>query len=220
MTLHDVIIAIIGTIVKPIMALQFEFGTEIAENGSNLLQNMAIPMNSGAEIEPVSDLTERSDNRKATETAERLRLAVSRAGGLAHVGAISGVPTRTLSRYLSGQEMKVQSLAAIADACGVSIEWLATGRGTTARHEVAPPSQPAAPWPLAQPPDLFSIVNVDKMVGCLEAAMHDMPPKFGKLPMRKVVQVALVLYDALTAQEAEEKATGKVITTEDTPPAT
>lgn len=116
--------------------------------------------------------------------------------------------------------MKVQSLAAIADACGVSIEWLATGRGTMARHEVAPPSQPAAPRPLAQLPDLFSIVNVDKMVGCLEAAMHDMPPKFGKLPMRKVVQVALVLYDALTAQEAEEKATGKIITTEDTPPAT
>ena len=88
-----------------------------------------------------------------------------------------------------------------------------------AESQAAAPALAAPPNP-AQPPDLFSIVNVDKMVGCLEAAMHDMPPKFGKLPMRKVVQVALVLYDALTAQDAEEKATGKVMTTTDTPPGT
>ena len=41
----------------------------------------------------------------------------------------AGIPPTSLSNYLGGRDMKVSTLVALADACGVSIEWLATGRG-------------------------------------------------------------------------------------------
>ncbi len=144
-------------------------------------------------------------------------MAVRAAGGNQVVATRADMNLSTLNRYIAGRDMKASAMIRLARACNVSLDWLATGQESTAP---TPPSQPAPPPSPSQPPDLFSIVNVDKLVGCLEAAMHDMPPKFGKLPMRKVVQVALVLYDALTAQEAEEKATQKVMTTTETPPVT
>ncbi len=146
-------------------------------------------------------------------------MAVRAAGGNQVVATRADMNLSTLNRYIAGRDMKASAMIRLARACNVSLDWLATGQESTAPAAQPPSAQPAPP-PASQPPDLFSIVNVDKMVGCLEAAMHDMPPKFGKLPMRKVVQVALVLYDALTAQDAEEKATGKVMTTTDAPPGT
>ena len=62
------------------------------------------------------------------EVAGRLNEAVRRGGGLAEVAKRARLPTRTLSNYLSGaNEMKIPALVALARACGVSIEWLATG---------------------------------------------------------------------------------------------
>jgi hypothetical protein len=116
----------------------------------------------------------------------------------------------TLNRYIAGRDMKASAMIRLARACDVSLDWLASGRDSAPDPIVAPPEptpprvDATAPSPL--PPDLFSFVNVDKLVGCLEAAEQDLQPRFGKLPLRKIVQVALVLYDALTAQAAEEAA--------------
>lgn len=60
----------------------------------------------------------------------RLREALSRAGGAAKVAKRIGMPPMTISNYVAGRDMKASALAALADACEVSIEWLATGRGT------------------------------------------------------------------------------------------
>lgn len=38
----------------------------------------------------------------------------------------------TLNNYIAGRDMKVSALIALADACGVSLEWLATGHGAMA----------------------------------------------------------------------------------------
>lgn len=66
---------------------------------------------------------------RAERVAARLKDAVKRAGGAGAVSSKSGVNSRTLSRFLGGQEIKQEALVALADACRVSVEWLATGRG-------------------------------------------------------------------------------------------
>jgi hypothetical protein len=73
--------------------------------------------------------TVQSDNRIALEAGIRLRQAVELAGGPSHVSRVSGVHLRSLNDYLKGREMRQGVLIALADACGVSIEWLTTGRG-------------------------------------------------------------------------------------------
>lgn len=46
-----------------------------------------------------------------------------------HVAEISGVAFGTLNAYLAGGEMKMSNAAALAQATGVRLEWLATGQG-------------------------------------------------------------------------------------------
>jgi hypothetical protein len=69
------------------------------------------------------------ENRNGLEVAERLRHAVELAGGPSRISAQSGIPLRSLGHYLGGRDMRRAALVALADACGTSIEWLATGRG-------------------------------------------------------------------------------------------
>jgi len=62
--------------------------------------------------------------------AERLRQAVRSAGGNTAVSARSGVPLGNVNNYLRAvHEMKLDAALALADACGVNLEWLAAGRG-------------------------------------------------------------------------------------------
>jgi transcriptional regulator with XRE-family HTH domain len=63
------------------------------------------------------------------EVALRLKEAMKACGGHAALSERSGVPSRNLSNYLSGRGMRVAALVALADAAGVSVEWLACGRG-------------------------------------------------------------------------------------------
>lgn len=69
-----------------------------------------------------------ADGEKEREIGRRLAAAVKNAGGNKAVSAKSGVPLRTLDRLLAGQEPKVSHLVQLSDACGVSLDWLATGR--------------------------------------------------------------------------------------------
>lgn len=167
-------------------------------------------MSADDEIGPIMALTDSEENRKGAEIAERLRLAVAHAGGLIQVGAASGIPTRTLSRYLAGNGQKAHSLVALADACGVSIEWLLAGRGAML------PTESAAVGPATAPPvdsrGLFATVHVDKLAGCFEAAKGAFAGRGEAPTMRRIVQVALVLYDALEAQDADLDALAKAVT--------
>lgn len=70
-----------------------------------------------------------AEERLKADMAERLRQAVSLGGGPGKVSEKSGVPLRTLNNYMSGRsEMKATALVHLADACGVSVDWLASGR--------------------------------------------------------------------------------------------
>lgn len=69
------------------------------------------------------------DASRAART-ERLRETVRRAGGNKIVAERTGLKLRTLDGYLAGGEIKTSALVAIAEACGVSVEWLAVGKVT------------------------------------------------------------------------------------------
>lgn len=61
--------------------------------------------------------------------ADRLRQAVKNAGGATSVARQLGMPIQTLNNYLAARDMKASAMISLAEHTGVSIEWLATGRG-------------------------------------------------------------------------------------------
>ncbi len=71
-----------------------------------------------------------SDDPAVVDRAERLKEALRHGGGNAAVARRIGMQIGTLNNYVAGRDMKASALSALADGCGVSIEWLATGRGT------------------------------------------------------------------------------------------
>ena len=64
---------------------------------------------------------------EASAIKERLREAVSRAGGGTLISKQADVALSTLNGYLAGGEIKLSNLIKLARACDVSVEWLATG---------------------------------------------------------------------------------------------
>ena len=84
-------------------------------------------------------------NTPLGEVAQRLKQAVESTGGPSSVSRRSGIPLATLRTYLNGRDVRLGALVALADACGVTVEWLATGRGPmhsdwiTASHPGAVP---------------------------------------------------------------------------------
>ena len=98
----------------------------------------------------------------------------------------SGVPLGTVNNYLAGGEWKVSTALALARACGVSLEWLATGEG-----KQATPAEDLSRKPL------FSFVDVDLMARALEAVAQ-MQHTAGITPgSRRTVQALLLIYDDL-----------------------
>ena len=59
--------------------------------------------------------------------ADRLRQAVKDAGGNLAVAKASEVPLSTLNDYLKGNDVKFSRMVDLANACKVSLDWLASG---------------------------------------------------------------------------------------------
>ena len=59
--------------------------------------------------------------------AGRLKEACRIAGGATVVARKIGMPMPTLNNYLAGRDMKASAMVRLAQAAGVSVEWLATG---------------------------------------------------------------------------------------------
>ncbi|MGX1099282.1 helix-turn-helix domain-containing protein [Amorphus sp. MBR-141] len=72
----------------------------------------------------------------------RLRECANAVGGGNVLAQRSGIPRRTLESYLSGaREPKVTTAARIAAGAGVSVEWLANGKGAMRPEPPNPPSR-------------------------------------------------------------------------------
>ena len=136
----------------------------------------------------------------------RLKEAVRRAGGSGAVAIKSGVNPRTLSRILAGKPARQDKLKALADACGVYVEWLLTGQGPQLRqsgmHEPARLAifQPNAIEPPALAPDsqksLFATLDMDRMAAALEAADSLFRARGFVPDARRRAQILAILYDA------------------------
>lgn len=79
------------------------------------------------------------------EIGTRLRQAVKIGGGNKAVAAKSGIPLRSLGNLVGGQAPNVIQLVRIAEACGVSVDWLATGRLPVHPLERLEPLQDTSP---------------------------------------------------------------------------
>ncbi|MFT8896730.1 MAG: S24 family peptidase [Acetobacter sp.] len=78
-----------------------------------------------------------AENLELETRSDRLRECVRRAGGNAAVADKAKVGSTTLSTYLNGKEWKLGIIEKIADACGVSLQWLLFG---TEQSASAPPA--------------------------------------------------------------------------------
>ena len=82
------------------------------------------------------------DEEFGSSLAKRLRLAIGDRNQ-SDVAQSGGVDRKTLGRYLRGEVPKLRALIGIAQLCGVSFEWLATGKiepiNGAVQLEVAPP---------------------------------------------------------------------------------
>ncbi len=163
--------------------------------------------------------------------SQRLRQAVTQAGGHAAVVAKSGVKRSTLTRFLAGHEIKQRALVALADACRVSVEWLATGRGdmhaawanTAAWPHPVPGEQPdgstvaagpVLPLQAAPPPpaSLFSQMDMDRMAAAIDASDALFRRNNAVPDARRRAQLLALLYDAtaeaVAAHDAAQAAPG------------
>ena len=137
-------------------------------------------------------------NFNAQDAAKRLRIAIDRIGGNKGVMAKTGIPSRTLSAYLAGGDMKRASLVALAKACGVNLVWLATGEGPMAGEPAPPPSPTSEPQKSGPdvPTRAFATINPDQLAKAMEAAAVAFQTRGAKPSMRQLAQVTLLLYDA------------------------
>lgn len=90
------------------------------------------------------------DRNSVSERALRLKRAIEAAGGNTVVSNRSGVPKGSLSNYQHGRDMKAATLVAIADACGVTLDWLLRGE----------PSEIPAERPLTAPEPAHEIPSI------------------------------------------------------------
>jgi len=131
------------------------------------------------------------------ERAERLKSAVKSAGGNKHIALKSNVPLTTLNAYLRGGEMKLSNAFAIAEACGVTLEWLTTGRGSlwapqTQAQSLKPEAAQTTP---GAPVKLAHVVNMEVLTEAIEDATRMAQARQKAPNARQLAQLIVLAYD-------------------------
>lgn len=82
---------------------------------------------------PICNVAARKRNDSGHDFAKRLGSVAQSVGGASRLADKAGINPSTLSRYLTGRAVpKLSSAAAIAQAANVTLDWLGTGRGSSA----------------------------------------------------------------------------------------
>jgi hypothetical protein len=126
---------------------------------------------------------------------QRLREAIRQAGGQTAVSARSGIKMRSLSNYMTGlNDMKRQTVVTLADACGVTIEWLAAGRGP-----MRPSDSPAPPMPepSSAPPSILDNLDFARMVEAMRFALDAYNRRGAPPDPDQLARTLLALYECL-----------------------
>ena len=140
----------------------------------------------------------------------RLREAIRQAGGQTAISARSGIKMRSLSNYLTGlNEMKMQTIVTLADACGITIEWLAAGRGPMRPSDS--PAPPPAARPASDPTEPQSILdNLDlpRMVQAMRFALDAYNRRATPPDPDQLTRIVLALYLHLAAPKEVQQPEG------------
>ena len=123
---------------------------------------------------------------RTTTRSERLRQAIHLGGGNKKVSEATGIGLTNIQNYLKGREMRIDTALALAEACGVTLEWLATGK------DPAPQAPPAA---AARPPKLFSFVDTELLAAAVQGAIGVFEAKGAAIEGRAFGQIVCLLYD-------------------------
>lgn len=157
-----------------------------------------------------ADENVRSDapNADTKSLSDRLARAIEAAGGQLAVARLAGVSTKTLSRYKAGAPPKHSTLAAIAKATNVHLDWLATGRGPMKPGDPPPGQDALAAKPQETAPSgplyLFPTANMDRLAAAYAAARGLLAQRGIHTPdPLDLVRIMCAIYDQLT--EAEDK---------------
>jgi hypothetical protein len=129
-------------------------------------------------------------NSEIESRAQRLQKAVDEAGGKFAVVRRAGMAPATLGNYLAGRDMKAQALVDLAAACGVALEWLATGKG---------PMRDA----LAAEPPALRYVDFENLLSGLEVAEELQP----EAPPHARISAALRVAARIRAKQQAGEAT-------------
>ena len=124
-----------------------------------------------------------TDPRSST-LADRIALAVGKMSGLAF-SKKCGFSDSLLRKYLEGSIPGADKLVAIADAAGVSVEWLATGRG-----EMRPGTAPAGTGAG------IDTALMEEIARAIEAAVRE---EGGRIQGIALVREASRIYDDLAS---------------------
>lgn len=138
----------------------------------------------------------------AKSLGDRIKLAVKQAGiSREAVAKAAVIGNSTLGTYMKGADIQVSTLFALAEATGVTLEWLATGRGPMRPGEAPPPPEPP-PAPPAKPAPLFSSVNMDRLADAYAAARQLLAARGIAEPRAiDLVRIMSTIYDELTDVE-------------------
>jgi transcriptional regulator with XRE-family HTH domain len=137
---------------------------------------------------------------EAAAASLRLREAIRHGGGATAVAKRANVSIGTLNNYLSGRDMKLSFVVAIARACGVSIAWLAAGEGPMRPGDNQAPQEPPTPAPNPQKSAL-DVLDQDRLKRALiesltASARHNVVPDADTL-----ARITLIYYAAFTREE-------------------
>jgi len=141
------------------------------------------------------------------EAAERLRNAIERAGGTAEVARRARLPQRSLYNFLKGREMRRSALVALSNACGVSIDWLATGTepklpGEPAHATIADASGNEVEvsfhrQAIVEQRGLFETVDISLLASAIDKAQDALRVSNRKLPTIELARAIVILYDLM-----------------------
>ena len=93
-------------------------------------------MNKTANSIPENNFPDLEKNWEINSRYQRLKKAVEEAGSNIVVAPKAKVAASTLSSYLNGGEWKLSVVEKIADACGVSLQWLLFGASKEAAPQI------------------------------------------------------------------------------------
>lgn len=125
-----------------------------------------------------------------TELKDRLRTAIGEESQ-ASFARRSGVAESVLRKYLSGAQPSTDRLVAMADVAGVSIEWLAAGRGPRQRQRAKPEV----------------ISDRDRLVTAIRAVEQGLALIGRTMAPDKKAELILAAYELISQDDAAAQAT-------------